>query len=130
MVEVPDQLAPALADLALVGAAARARRDGGGHLHPDLAELLATLASPGSATGQAGNGHAGPGDASQAAKPVVWVTTGEAAQRLHLTASGVRKAAAAGRLTARRSRGGWLIGLHPEDTRDDGDHHPGRADRR
>lgn len=131
MVEVPDSLAGGLADLAIIGAATRARQNGGGHLHPDLATLLRTLAT--AAASESGsdvgaNQHDGHGDAGRAAPPVTWLTTGEAAQRLHVSDRQIRYRAAAGRLTARRSRGGWLIALHREDVHG-GDDGTGGGDR-
>lgn len=125
MVEVPDRLAPALADLALIGAAARSRRDGGGYLHPELAALLRVLTSvPG--TPQPAAGQGGTGDTSPAASPVHIATAGEAARVLGVTPRRVRQLAAAGRLPATRPGHEWRIQLHPEDLSGDA-HRPGRA---
>lgn len=111
-VEVPDRFAGALADLAILGAADRLRRNGGGHLAPELAALLARLAAAhGSRPCQ--SDQTGAGDVTAA--PRVPLTTGQAAARLGLTARRVRQMATAGLVPARRHGRDWAIELPEED---------------
>lgn len=108
-VTVPPGLARPLVDAAILGLAARARRDGGAPPFPGLAALLAELDM--SARPELGTHF------PRMAEPS-WLAAGEAARLTGTSARYVRRLAASGRLRARKR--GWAWEIDADSARDYG----------